>query len=63
MHHAESIHSLYMSILFSLYAAAIVGQILGVIDWLVESQIEFGTITVDSLQQVGPALTGHHCLT
>lgn len=39
-------------------AAAIVGQILGIASWLAESQIEYGTITVDTLQQVGPALTG-----
>ncbi len=41
--------------------AAIVGQILGIVGWLVESQIEFGSITVDTLQEVGPALTGQPC--
>ena len=37
------------------------GQLLGIVGWLVESQIEFGSITVDTLQEVGPALTGQPC--
>ena len=37
------------------------GQILGIVGWLVESQIEFGSITVDTLKEVGPALTGQPC--
>lgn len=39
-------------------AAAAIGQALGIAAWLVESIIEYDMITVDTLQQVGPALAG-----
>lgn len=38
--------------------AAAIGQALGIAAWLVESIIEYDMITVDTLQQVGPALAG-----
>ena len=44
------------------HAAGIVGQILGIASWLTESHIEYNTITVDTLQQVGPALTDQNAI-